>query len=448
MRARTTLVAGVVVGVALLVGALGLLGVLRRSLYDNVESAARLRAEDVVALLESGTPAAELSVEEDDDGDEETSLIQVLDDSGAVLTSSSNVSGEPAVADLRQGGTATVRHLSISPEDPYLVVAEGADGPDGVPRTVLVARALEPADETIARVLRLLLVGVPMLLALVVVTTWAVVGRALRPVAAISDEVRSITDHELDRRVPEPAAHDEIGRLARTMNAMLGRLQTSRDRQRQFVSDASHELRSPVATIRHELEVALAHPEGVDLAALAQDLLDEDLRMQAIVEDLLVLARFDEDGAMAARQRVDLDDLVLAEARRLRADPRLEVDASGVGAARVAGDPSQLARALRNLADNAARHAERQVRLAVQVEGDDAVVTVDDDGVGVPGEARALVFERFARLDDARSRSAGGAGLGLAIVAQIVERHHGSVRCLDAPGGGARFEIRLPRVDG
>lgn len=447
MRARTTLAAGLIVGMALLVGALGLLSVLRRSLYDNVESAARLRAEDVVALLESGTPPADLSVEEDDDGDEETSLIQVVDDAGTVLTSSSNVAGDRAVADLRQGGATTVRRLSISPEDPYLVVAEGADGPDGRSLTVLVARALEPAEETIDRVVRLLLVGVPLLLGLVVATTWAVVGRALRPVAAISDEVRSITDRQLDRRVPEPAAHDEIGGLARTMNAMLGRLQAGRDRQRQFVSDASHELRSPIATIRHELEVALAHPEDVELTTLAQDLLDEDLRMQAIVDDLLLLARFDEDGAAATWQPVDLDDLVLAEARRLRAEPRLQVDASGVGAARVAGDPSQLARALRNLVDNAARHATTLVRLAVHVEGTYAVMTVDDDGGGVPADARTRVFERFARLDDARSRAAGGAGLGLAIVAQLVERHHGSVRCLDAPGGGARFEVRLPVVD-
>jgi signal transduction histidine kinase len=447
MRIRTTLAASAVVGLALLIGGVGLLGVLRRSLEDNVATAGRLRAADVVGLLESGASPNELSVETDPDGDKETTVIQVVDASGTVRLASSNIDGKPPVAQLASGESRRVKGVGISPEDPYLVVAEVTKPIDGERFTVLVARALEPTDETMTRVLRVLLVGLPLLLVLVALTTWTVVGRALRPVAAITSEVRSITDAELDRRVPEPPGDDEIGHLARTMNAMLARLQRARDRQRQFVSDASHELRSPIATIRHQLEVALAHPETADLPTLANDLLDEDLRMQRVVDDLLVLARSDERDDTLSRHAVDLDDLAVAEAHRLRTEGRVRVDAASVHAARVAGDPTALSQVVRNLVDNAARHASGRVSIAVAVDGDDAVLLVEDDGPGIPAADRDRVFERFTRLDDARSRTSGGAGLGLAIVAQVVEAHGGTVTCGDAPGGGARFEVRLPAID-
>jgi signal transduction histidine kinase len=444
VRVRTTVAAALVVGVALVVGAMGLLGVLRQSMEDNVESAARLRADDVTLLLESGQPPEDLAVEEDADGDQETTFVQVVDANGQVLTSSSNIRGRPAVAQLRSGQSRRVDGLPLAPEDPYLVVAEGTERPDGAPLTVLVARALEPVDETISRVIRLLAAGLPLLVALVALTTWLAVGRALRPVAAIAAEVGSVTDAELGRRVPEPKNDDEISRLARTMNAMLARLQGSRDRQRQFVSDASHELRSPIATIRHELEVALAHPGSTDVNRLAADLLAEDLRMQRVVEDLLLLARTDEGDDPGEHRPVDLDDLALAEARSVRSEGRVQVDTSGVQAARVMADPHQLGRVVRNLVENARRHARGLVRIAVGVEGSDAVLRVDDDGPGVPEEDRDRVFERFTRLDDSRTRSSGGAGLGLAIAAGVIARHGGTIECLTSAEGGARFEVRLP----
>jgi signal transduction histidine kinase len=228
---------------------------------------------------------------------------------------------------------------------------------------------------------------------------------------------------------------------------MLARLERARDRQRRFVSDASHELRSPIATIRHQLEVALAHADRADLSTLARDLLDEDLRMQGLVEDLLVLARADEDAVSTERGAVDLDDLALAEARRLRNADHVAVDATGIHPVRVAGDQALLARAVRNLVDNAERHAHGMVRLEVHREGSTAVLAVVDDGPGVAQEHRQRVFERFTRLDEARSRGQGGSGLGLAIVAQVAAEHHGAVRCSEARGGGARFELRLPAVD-
>lgn len=447
VRVRTTVAAALVVGLALALGAGGLLSVLRRSMEDNVESAARLRANDVALLLEGGGAPGDLAVEVDDDGDQETTFVQVVDASGEVRVSSSNIRGRPAIARLRPGQSRRVEGLPLAPEDPYLVVAERAEQPTGEPLTVLVARALEPVDETISRIVHLLVLGLPLLVALVAVTTWVAVGRALRPVAAIAAEVSSITDAELDRRVPEPDSDDEIGRLARTMNAMLARLQQTRDRQRQFVSDASHELRSPIATIRHELEVALAHPEGADLGRLASDLLEEDLRMQRVVDDLLLLARSDEGDDPSARRPVDLDDLALAEARGLRSERALRVDTSGVQAARVVADPHQLSRAVRNLVENAGRHARSLVRIVVRLDGSEAVLCVDDDGPGVAEADRSRVFERFTRLDDARARSGGGAGLGLAICAGVVGRHGGRIVCLESPDGGARFEVRLPAAD-
>ena len=442
MRVRTTAGAAVVVGLALLIGAAVLVGVLRRSLEDNVKTSVQLRAKDVAGLLDSGASPEDLAVEAKPDDD--ISLVQVLDGTGAVVVSSSNVAGQPAVADLHDGGTTRVRGISVSPEDRYRVVAASTAPGRGPALTVLAARSLEPLEETITRVTRALGVGLPILLLLVALTTWTVVGRALRPVEAIGAEVRSITESGLDRRVPEPRTDDEIGRLARTMNEMLVRLQGARDRQREFVSDASHELRSPIASIRHQLEVALAHPEATDLPTLARDLLDEDLRMQQVVEDLLLLARTDEGAAPVVREQVDLDDLALDGARRVRTQCSVRVDTSGVRAARVSGDLDQLARAVRNLVDNAVRHASSQIQIGVRVDGETAVLTVDDDGPGVPSDDRARVFERFTRLDHARARPSGGSGLGLAIVARVAEAHGGTARCADAPGGGARFELRLP----
>ena len=438
VRVRTTAGATAVVGIALLAGAVVLVLVLRRNLVDNVETAARLRADDVVALLEAGTTPNELAVD-----DEEASLVQVLDARGRVVAASGNIDGEEAIADVPDGSARTLGSLPIDDDDSYRVVARSAEAPEGR-FTVLVARNLEPAEETVAAVVALLAGGLPVLVLLVAGTAWVVTGRALRPVEVIRAEVASITSAELGRRVPEPAGDDEIARLARTMNEMLERLEASRDRQRRFVSDASHELRSPLATIRHELETLLANPEGADVVEVASGLLAEDLRMQALVENLLVLARSDEGTLAVNRRAVDVDDLVLAEASRLRSRRIVAVDTSGVSAGQVLGDPTQLARVVRNLVDNAERHATASVAVSVGERDGRVVLTVDDDGPGIPVEDRARVFERFTRLDDARARRTGGYGLGLAIVADVVGAHSGMVTVADAPAGGARIIVTLP----
>ena len=448
VRVRTTVAAVAVVGVAMVVGAVVMVVVLRSTLTREVRAAARLRAEDVAAVLAAGGGSGvagpgTLAV---DDADE--LLIQVLDGGGRVVAASPNTEGRPPVARLRPGSSAEVEVPAGGPMDEsgeFLAVAAGADTPRGQ-RTVLVARSTEAVDEAVAAVGGLLAVGLPLLLAVVAVTTWVVVGRALAPVEAMRAEVDEISAAALHRRVPDPPADDEIGRLARTMNRMLGRLEQAQARQRRLVSDASHELRSPVATIRQHAEVALAHPGRTTTSELASTVLAEDLRLQRLTEDLLLLTRADEQSLALRRRPVDLDDLVFEEAKRLREATGLRVDTSAVSAGRVAGDAAGMRRVLRNLGDNASRHARERLALSVAERDAAVVLAVEDDGSGIPEADRERVFERFVRLDGARARDDGGSGLGLAIVAELVAAHGGTVVAAAGPLGGARVEVTLPRL--
>jgi len=439
VRVRTTVAALVVVGVAMAGGAVVLVMVLRDTLVREARSAARLRAEDVAAVLASGTSPRGLAVE-----DAEDQLIQVIDGNGRVVVSSHNAAGLPPVARLRPGASA-VLHVPVDADERFLVVAVAADTPPGR-LTILVARNLETALEPTRVVTRVLSVGLPVLLLVVVLTTWVVVGRALGPVEAIRTEVDGISAAELHRRVPDPPGSDEIARLARTMNRMLGRLERAQVRQRRFVSDASHELRSPVAAIRQHAEVALAHPDRTTTGELAETVLAEGLRVQQLVEDLLLLARADEHTLRLQRRPVDLDDLVFDEARRLREVTDLRVDTTAVSAGRVVGDSAELRRMLRNLGDNAARHTRGRISFALAEHNGVVVLAVDDDGPGIPEADRERVLERFVRLDDARARDAGGSGLGLAIVAELVAAHGGTLAIADSSLGGARVELNFPRV--
>jgi len=323
---------------------------------------------------------------------------------------------------------------------PYLVAASGTEAD----RVLVVARSLREEQEATAATGRLLAIGVPLAVLLVGIVVWAVVSRALAPVERMRREVDGIGGDALDRRIAVPGSADEIDRLARTLNGMLARAEQSQLTQRRFVSDASHELRSPIATIRQHAEVARAHPDATAPGKLADIVLAEGVRMQDLVEQLLLLARLDEHRAITRTAAVDLDDLALAEVRRLAAFSRVTVDGAGIAPVRVTGDERLLARALRNLTDNALRHAATRVSVSTALSAGTAVVTVDDDGPGIPSDRREQVFERFARLDDSRARDSGGTGLGLAISREIVEAHGGSLRIDDAPTGGARLRIELP----
>jgi signal transduction histidine kinase len=300
-----------------------------------------------------------------------------------------------------------------------------------------VQNSVDAVDHVLRIVLPLLVVAAGGL-------AWVLVGRALRPVDAMREEVDEITHTTITRRVREPASHDEIRRLARTMNAMLGRLETTARRQRQFVSNASHELRSPLASAHAILEAAVRSPEDADWPRVAHEALDEQERLATIIDELLELARFDETSSVSECRTVDLDEVVFTEAQRLHGK---ELDLGAVSGARVEGDPGELARLVRNLLRNAERHARRHVVVALTEARGRVALTVDDDGPGIPEPDRRRVFDRFVRRDDARAREDGGVGLGLALVASIVEHHHGDVTIEDSPLGGARFRVSLPQAD-
>jgi signal transduction histidine kinase len=436
MRGRTTAAAAAVVGVALALGGLVLVFALRLTLTGQVTDTARLRAAAIVELLDAGSAPADLTL-----ADEEDWLAQVVNADGFVVAATPRLAGRPPVARLHAGDTARVRSLPASDGCPCLLLATPAAGGR---YEVLVAQTMDPITEGTTVLILLLTGGIPILVAVTATTTWMVAGRTLAPVEAIRRRVGEITERDLTRRIPQNAGDDEIARLAGTMNEMLARLEHAQNRQRRFVSDASHELRSPLTTVRHELEVALSDPDAVDVSRLAADLLTETLRQQSLVDDLLALARADEAGS-GPSATVDLDDLVFAEARRIRDHAGITVDTRGVGAGRVLGDPAGLSRMLRNLVDNAQRHARSAIRLRLSERDGGVRLTVANDGPPIAPEHRAQIFERFARLDDARTRDDGGAGLGLAIVAAIVAAHRGTVH-VETEDGWTRFVVELPAV--
>lgn len=427
MRGRTTLGATAVVAVALLVGAISFYGVLSASVHGSTERAAEQRVEELSERL-NGPGGREVDALDDE-------IVQIIGGDGSVRAASE---------DARDALGSTPLPVSDDPQnrtidgEPMLVVSDDLEGD----QTLVLAVSTENDAETLSTVALLLAVTLPLLLLLVAVTTWLVTGRALRPVTRIRGEVEGITAEHLDRRVAVPDSADEIAALATTMNGMLDRLDASATAQRRFVSDASHELRSPLATIRQHAELAQAHPDATSIGELAEIVSDEGLRLQGIMESLLLLARLDE-GAGTMVEAVDLDDVALAEVRRLRA-AGLDVDGSGIHAARVEGDPRLLGQLLRNLADNAARHSGGRVAIGVTPADEHVFVTVEDDGAGVSAEERERIFERFVRLDEARSRDAGGSGLGLSIVRGIAAASAGTVVVDDSRWGGARFVVTLP----
>ncbi|MEU8300485.1 ATP-binding protein [Micromonospora sp. NPDC048909] len=369
-----------------------------------------------------------------------------MDDTGRVVAATAGLRRDQSLGRLRPPGPVseirTVDDLPFGEGGSYRIIALPTSTPAG-PVTVYVAASLSPVDDAVDVLQGALATGAPLLLAIVAFTTWTVTGRTLRPVDAIRAEVADISERSLDRRVSVPATDDEISRLAGTMNMMLDRLDAAAERQRRFVADASHELQTPLAAARTDLEVALAHPDRTDWNDTAADLLAANGRMERLVRDLLFLARADAGAPRPAARPVDLDDIVLAEAGRIRGGGRLRVDTGAVSAAAVDGRRDDLTRAVRNLFDNAERYASSLI--SVELSSDDHRVTlvVQDDGPGIPPADRQRVFERFARLDDDRSHRTGGTGLGLAIATEIVEAHGGSM-IADESSGGARFVVRLP----
>jgi signal transduction histidine kinase len=313
---------------------------------------------------------------------------------------------------------------------------------------VYVATSLAQVNAAVGSLTTLFALGLPLVLFIVALAMWRAVGQVLRPVDEIRRRASVIGGADLSQRVPVPHSTDEIATLAVTMNEMLQRLELSARRQRQFVGDASHELRSPLAALRAQVDVALAHPEDPGSAGVLDSVQDQVARMSTLVDDLLFLARSAESAPVSVAGIVDLDELLLGEVQRLREAGGPAVELVGVRAARVNGSERDLARMLRNLTENAREHASSEVALQLRLTDDLAEIVVIDDGAGIREEDRERVFERFTRLDDARARNArgGGAGVGLSIARQVARDHGGSIVVTSRPDGasGAAFVVRLP----
>ncbi|WP_280215569.1 sensor histidine kinase [Nocardia cyriacigeorgica] len=353
--------------------------------------------------------------------------------------------GAPGSADAAAGAAeVTFSDVALTPPDAdapenFRVAAVPSTLATGQPVIVYAGASLETAESAVADARRAMLIGLPLLLAVVAAVTWLVTRRALRPVEAIRRELAEIMHGDLSRRVPEPRSRDEIARLAATTNETLAALEKSSERQRRFIADAAHELRSPIASLRTQLEVAQAHPDLLEMDGV----LGDTVRIQQLAADLLLLARLDA-GEQPRADRVDLRALIEQEISH-RIGDRIPVEYMLPDEPiEVSGSRSQLARVLGNLVDNAQRHAATSVRVGLTRNAGTAVIDVVDDGSGVPEADRERIFQRFVRLDEARSRDDGGAGLGLAIVREVVERHDGAIGVEGAPQGGARFVVELP----
>lgn len=439
IRVTLTVVAAGVVAVALAGAAIVLLAVLRASLEQGVTDAARLRAHDVAALARSGNLPESLSFP-----GEERSVIQVVDPSGDVLASTANIDGENAISvPSAPASTYATRQLPIGDGQRFLVVVTSLDTARG-PLTIVSAESLEQVDATLGTVRTTVAAGATLLVGLVAALAWLGVRRSLRPVERIRTEVAEITASDLGRRVPEPPGNDEIARLAVTMNRMLDRLEVASKRQGRFVADASHELRSPLTALRAQLEIGLARPARADWPERVTAALAETDRVHALVEDLLLLARIGRSDPQSCGP-CDVVKIAREEVARAHALGRVRPALGGVDRALVSGAPEQLVRALRNVLDNALRHARAYVRVEIGHSGPDVTIDVSDDGRGIPPEERERVFERFVRLDAARARDDGGTGLGLAIVREIVTAHRGKVYILGSDRG-TRVRITLPEA--
>jgi signal transduction histidine kinase len=443
LRARLTLATSAGLAVALALAAVLLVTALRASLIRGLDLSARQGAVEVAALIDQDRLPSPVPVAPG------TLTIQVLDASGRITNVSPGADrlvpilpAAQAEAAARSGQARTLAGPPLGLPSLIRVVAVGAAGH----HVVIAAVSYAEVRDSLATLVKVLAVGTPLLFALLALATWLLTGYTLRPIAALRKGAAEVTGTGVPRALPVPPARDEVRLLAVTLNDMLSRLAEAQQRQRDLVSDTAHELRSPIASIRAQLEVALDHPDGLDWAETARDVHADTLRLARLTEDLLLLARL--DGQHLRHQPTDLAALCESVAARY-ATARVPVRAETAGQFVVAGDQDALARLLVNLLDNAVRHAASRVCVSVREDGGRAVLTVTDDGPGIPPEDAERVFGRFARLDDARARAgedsteADGAGLGLAIVRSTAEAHGGSVSLGDA-GPGLRAVVRLP----
>ena len=441
LRPRIAIVAALAVGVALAIGASVLLALVRSRLDDAATTAATLRARDIASLATAGTLPRHLALP-----GEESALVQVVDTNGTVIASTENIDGEPAISARRPPGAAAVAFTMLVPalndSNDMRVIALPATIA-GRPVTVYAGESLGRAEQTIDSITAALLLGLPAVVAVVAGVTWWGVDHTLRPVRAITTTMAEITTNDLHRRVPTALTNDEIGQLATTVNRTLERLDSSVERQKRFVADASHELRGPLAALRADLEISVTHPQRTNWMTVANDILSDVERLQRMTEDLLTLARTDIELAPAF-EPVDVANIT----RRLVIDihrPGLTTAVHDLDMpALLSGAEDQLHKLVRNLLHNAKEHAESRIDVTIERQPDLIRLTVADDGPGIPTADRERALEPFVRLDVARTRDTGGTGLGLAIVAGVVAAHSGSIRITDSEPHGATIIVQLP----
>jgi signal transduction histidine kinase len=468
LRARVTMTAAAGLLVAFIAADLLLFNALRVSLTRSVDDSARQGAAEVVALIDANRLPNPVPVAAG------TITIQVLDSSGRIIDVSPGadrlvplLSPAEAAASAQGGGVVVVNGPPFGMPSWLRVTVTGAAGGD----LVIAAVPYSSVGASLSVVAKALAFGTPLLFVLFTGATWLAVGSTLRPIDLLRRGAARITATGVPRDLPVPEARDEVRSLAVTLNDMLSRLARAQQRQRDLVSDTAHELRSPIASIRAQLEVALDHPSSQDWAETARDVHADVLRLARLAEDLLVLARLDEHVSPARGAPVnvaEMADCVVARyagarvpvstagpeaavAREAAAAPEGAAGPEAAAPCLVACDRDALDRLLVNLVDNAVRFAKSQVTVAVGREGNWVVLTVADDGPGIPAADRQRAFDRFARLDTARSRDGvedGGAGLGLAIVRATAAAYGGTARLEPAvPDGqppGLRAVVRLP----
>jgi signal transduction histidine kinase len=432
LRFRLTVVAAAVLALALAVSAAVLLTVLNRALIGSVDDSTLQQAQTIRVQADAGTLTSPIATH---DG----TIVQVLDAQGRITDVTFGADRLVPLLDpddraevLRQGRATFLDGRPYAISGPLRVVVISADHG----RTVIAARPVGEIQTSLGTAGRILFVGTPVLIVLLAVASWLIIGRTLRPIESLRKGAAEITHTARSRRLPVPESRDEVHSLATTLNGMLARLEEAEQRQRALISDAAHELRSPLASIRLQLEVALGHPEGQVWQETAEGVLEDTMRLARLAEDLLALARLDERGGVPARSEpVHLEEVV-----RQTVDRYAEVKLTACDPVVVRGDALDLSRVLTNLVDNAVRHTTSKVEVALTSDG---VLTVTDDGPGIPEQDRERVFNRFTRLDSGRSRDEGGTGLGLAIVRETVRAHGGGVHLEDA-SPGLRAVVRLP----
>ncbi|MEZ5094490.1 sensor histidine kinase [Nocardioides sp.] len=446
VRSRVLLVAITVLLLTLLLWTWLFWRVFDAALIGSARGHAEVEAQQLASTLELVEPASAVPVRDHANGNDIT--VQVIDGSGQVVAASrEDALQEPLTDEQPADGHVLVEEvdgLEGIDRDAFVLVARGATGVDGEALTVVVASPVHIEEGVESRIFLTGGLAAALVLAIAAILVRWAVGASLLPVERLRGQLAEIDGHTIGDRVDVPETGDELTRLAETMNQMLTRLEGAYAAQAGFVSDASHELRSPLSTLRTSVELAAADPTGQVWAETRPIVMNEILRLQRLVDDLLTLSKYDAGAVPLRRRECDLDDLVVEAVRQVRTvdGPAFAVAPEPV---RAVADPDRLGQVLRNLLDNAGRYARSAVRVGLSADGDEAVVTVDNDGPPVAAEDRERVFDRFVRLDATRDRDTGGAGLGLAIAADIARAHGGTLVAGEADDGWCRFELRLPR---